>query len=170
MSGAEGPQRFDSCRGNIMGKKSYEQRNDVEKIQSQWHKLAGLHSREEWSAAIVRAATAAEIAANFAVREEFNARSTFDGEFVNNLLRWANGLDGKLNRLLLPLTQGKKTQKTLSSVKKNAEEVNRKRNAVAHQGEFCNAGESQEVIESARKFIHAVVRIYEPNFTLKDKS
>ena len=65
---------------------------------------------------------------------------------------------------------GEKTHKILSSVKKNAEEVNRKRNAVAHQGEFCNAGESQEVIESARKFIHAVVRIYEPTFTLKDKS
>jgi len=75
-----------------MGKKSYEQRNDVEKIQSQWHKLTGLHSREEWSAAV--------------------------GEFVNNLLRWANGLDGKLNRLLLPLTQGKKLTKSLAALRK----------------------------------------------------
>jgi len=156
--------------GNVMLKKRYEQRSDVEKIQSQWYKLTGLHSREEWSAAVVRAATAAEIAANFAVREEFKARSKFDGKFVNNLLRWANGLDGKLNRLLLPMTEGKKANKILSGVKKDAERVNKKRNAVAHQGEFCNVGESQEAIESARKFIEAVVRIYEPGFTLEDKS
>ena len=153
-----------------MNKKSYERRSDVEKIQSQWHKLTGLHSREEWSAAVVRAATAAEIAANFAVRQEFKARSKFDADFVNSLLRWANGLDGKLNRLLLPMTDGKKANKILSGVRKDAERVNKKRNAVAHQGEFCNVDESQEAIESARKFIEAVVGIYEPGFKLEDQS
>lgn len=153
-----------------MAKKKYEQRNDVEKIQSQWHKLTGLHSREEWSAAVVRAATAAEIAANFAVRQELAARSKFDDDFVNSLLRWANGLDGKLNRLLIPMTDGKKAYKILRGVKKDAERVNKKRNAVAHQGEFCNVGESQEAIESARKFIEVLVGIYEPGFKLKDQS
>ena len=153
-----------------MSKKSYEQRRDLEKIQSQWHKLTGLHSREEWSAAIVRAATAAEIAANFAVRQEFKARSKFNDDFVNSLLRWANGLDGKLNRLLLPMTEGKKGNKILSGIKKDAERVNKKRNVIAHQGEFCNVNESKEAIESARKFIEAVVRIYEPGFTLKAQS
>jgi hypothetical protein len=44
-----------------MIKKPYAQRSDLEKIHSQWHKLSGLHTREEWSAAIVRAATAAEL-------------------------------------------------------------------------------------------------------------
>jgi hypothetical protein len=153
-----------------MSKKNYQQRNNVEKIQSQWHKLTGLHSREEWSAAVVRAATAAEIAANFAVRQEFKARSKFEGDFVNSLLRWANGLDGKLNRLLLPMTDGRRVNKILSSIKKDAERVNRKRNAISHQGEFCNVSESKEAIESARNFIEAVVRIYEPGFTLKDQS
>src|SRR5277367_6148959 len=108
-----------------MVKNSYEQRSDVEKIQSQWHKLTGLHSREEWSAAIVRAATAAEIAANFAVRQEFKSRSIFKGDFVNSLLRWANGLDGKINRLLLPLSEGSKRHKIFVGLKKDAEEVNR---------------------------------------------
>ena len=150
-------------------KKSYEHRSDVEKIRSQWHKLTGLHSREEWSAAVVRAATAAEIAANFAVREEFKSRSEFDDDFVNSLLRWANGLDGKLTRLLLPMTDGKKKNKVIRRVKADAERVSRKHNAVAHQGEFCNTGESQEAIESARKFIEAVVGIYEPGFKLKDR-
>src|SRR5271154_2040481 len=164
---------FDSWIVNLvrtsMAKQKYEQRSDVEKIQSQWNKLTGLHSREEWSAAIVRAATAAEIAANFAVRQEFTSGSTFKGEFVNSLLRWANGLDGKINHLLLPISEGSKRHKIFSALKKDAEEINRKRNAIAHQGEFCNVGESQEVIKKARHFIETVLKIYYPDFTLKDK-
>jgi hypothetical protein len=50
-----------------MPNKSYQERTDLQKIQSQWNKPGGLHSREEWSAAIVRTATAAEIAASFAI-------------------------------------------------------------------------------------------------------
>lgn len=69
-----------------MTKKKYEELTDLEKLQKQWHKLSGLHTREEWSAAIIRAATAAEIAANFAVRREFETKSEFDAKFVDNLL------------------------------------------------------------------------------------
>jgi hypothetical protein len=64
----------------------YAARTDLQKIQSQWNKLSGLHTREEWSAAVVRAATAAEIAANFAIRREFAARSTFDTDFCGQPL------------------------------------------------------------------------------------
>ncbi len=150
-------------------KQSYWQKTDTERIQAQWHKLTGLHSREEWSAAIVRSATAAEIAANFAVRQEFASKSSFDSDFVDTLLLWANGLDGKMNRLLLPLTKGRKRQKTLASVKNDAEEVNKKRNSIVHRGEFCNEKESKVVIEKARNFIETVVGIYEPSFKLKDQ-
>jgi hypothetical protein len=50
--------------------KKYEDRTDIEKIQSNWKKLSGLYSRREWSGSVVRAATAAEIASNLVVREE----------------------------------------------------------------------------------------------------
>ena len=151
-----------------MPKKRYEQRTDLEKIQSQWHKLTGLHSREEWSAAIVRAATAAEIAANLAVRQEFKSRSKFKAEF-NSLLRWANGLNGKINHVLVPLSEGSKKNKIFTKLRQDAENINRKRNAVAHQGEFCNVDESREVIEKARRFIETVVNIYDCGFKLKDQ-
>lgn len=95
----------------MVTRKPYEERTDLEKIQSQWNKLSGLHSREEWSAAIVRAATAAELAANFAIRKEFESRSKFDSKFVDSLLRWANGLAGKIDRLLIPLSVGEEQQK-----------------------------------------------------------
>ena len=74
-----------------MAKKPYSDRTDLEKVQSQWHKLSGLHTREEWSAAIVRAATAAEIGANYAIRREFAAQSQLSAHFVDSTLRWANG-------------------------------------------------------------------------------
>jgi hypothetical protein len=152
-----------------MTKTPYEKRTDLEKIQSQWTKLTGLHTREEWSAAIVRAATAAEIAANFAIRQEFKARSSFDAEFVNGLLRWANGIAGKINRLLLPLCEKHKQHKTIKRLKTVAEQINRERNAIAHQGEFRDPDDATAVIQRAKLFIETLVRIYEPRFELKQK-
>jgi hypothetical protein len=149
-------------------RKSYEELTDLEKVQKQWHKLSGLHTREEWSSAIIRAAIAAEIAANFAIRREFEMNSEFDAEFVNSLLRWANGLAGKLDRLLIPLSETDKTKKNkMKALKKVAGEINSKRNAIAHQGEFCNEDEAKAAIAQAEEFISTLVRIYNPNFVLK---
>lgn len=151
-------------------KKPYKELSDLAKLQKQWHKLSGLHTREEWSAAIVRAATAAEIAANFAVRHEFAAKSQFDSKFIDSLLRWANGLAGKLDRLLLPLSAADKVKsKRMKGLKDTAEKVNSKRNAIAHQGEFCNEGEAKASIKQAREFIIGLVQLYEPNFELKNR-
>ena len=133
-----------------MVKKSYEERTDLERIQSQWRKLTGLHSREEWSAAIVRDATAAEIAANYAIRNEFKARSKFDEKFVNDQLRWANGIAGKIDRLLLPLFDGRKQHKIVQPLKAVAEKINKDRNAIIHQGEFRDEEEASAVIAQAK--------------------
>jgi hypothetical protein len=148
--------------------KAYEARTDLEKIQSQWHKLRGLHTREEWSAAIVRAATAAELAANFAIRKEFKSRSKFDTKFVDSLLRWANGLGGKIDRLLLPLSVGEK-HKTINKLKATGDQINSKRNAIAHQGEFSDEDKAKAVIQQTREFVETLVRLYEPAFALKEK-
>ena len=67
-------------------------KTDLEKIQSQWNKLAGLLARHDASAAIVRAATATELATNLAIRKEFEARRQFTSEFVDSLLTLANGV------------------------------------------------------------------------------
>lgn len=151
-------------------KRSYEYLTDLEKVQKQWHKLSGLHTREEWSAAIVRAATAAEIAATFAVRREFEANSEFEAQFVDSLLRWANGLAGKLDRLLLPMTLANKMKyKKLKALKLIADAINAKRNAIAHQGEFCNEEEALSAIAQSKEFITALVQIYEPLFVLKTR-
>lgn len=149
--------------------KPYEQRTDLEKIQSQWNKLTGLHSRNESSSAIVRAATAAELAATFAIRKEFESKSQFDKAFIDSLLIWANGIAGKMDRLLIPATKGTKHHKTITKLKATSESINKKRNAVAHQGEFCNPTEANEIIDLSREFIETLVNLYEPNFVLKEK-
>lgn len=147
-----------------------EELTDLERVQKQWHKLSGLHTREEWSAAIVRAATAAEIAATFAIRREFEANSEFDSKFVDSLLRWANGLAGKLDRLLLPMSVTNKAKnKKLRALKTIADDINTKRNAIAHQGEFCSEEEAQATIAQAKEFITTLVQIYEPQFALKTR-
>ena len=150
-------------------RKPYEERTDLEKIQSQWNKLTGLHTRQEWSATIVRAAIAAEIAANFAIRKEFESRSQFDAEFINSLLRWANGLAGKIDHLLLPLSVGERQHKAIKKLKKASEQINRQRNAIAHQGKFCNEDEAKTAIHQSKEFIETLAKLYDPKFVLKDK-
>ena len=160
-----GPQRLFA---NV-GRKPYEQRTDLEKCQSQWTKLQGLHSREEWSAAILRAATAAEIAANYAIRKEFKSRSTLSNHFVDSLLRSANGLRGKIDKLLVPLSKGTSKAKTIARLKVTAEKINGQRNSIVHSGEFRDEDKAIEAIEQTRHFIESLIRLYDPSFILRDK-
>jgi len=117
---------------------------------------------------MVRAATAAEIAANYAIRREFAARSKFNKDFVDKLLRWANGIEGKLTRLLAPLHTGGKHDKTVSALKKLTEDLNLKRNEIVHSGHFMNREEAENFIANAKTFIETLVKLYEPNFILKN--
>jgi hypothetical protein len=154
-----------------MASKAYQSRTDIEKLESQWRKLTGLHTREEWSAAVIRAATAAEIAANLAIRAEYLARSEFDADFVDSMLRWANGITGKFDRLLKPLWKGLPDKsKHFNALRSHVESINERRNAVAHVGEFCNKKEAEAVIENAEKLIVGLIALYEPQFKLKRPS
>lgn len=148
----------------------YGQRTDLEKLRSQWVKLTGLHGREEWSAAVVRAATAAELAVNFAIRREFEKQgSQLSAASVDELLKKANGLHGKLNRLLLPLLKGQSSHqsvKTLSKLAMNRDGINNKRNAIIHSGEFCNEAPASKLIADCQTFIHGIVHLYDSDFTL----
>lgn len=150
-------------------RKPYNDRSDIEKLQSQWWKLSGLHSREEWSAAVIRAATAAEIAANMAIRKEFQTIGSFAPEFLDSLLQWANGLAGKLDKLLLPITEGTERHKKIKQLKAMALEVNQMRNAIAHRGEFCTESKATDAIRKCKRFVEGVVGLYEADFKLKER-
>jgi hypothetical protein len=150
-------------------KKPYNERTDIEKIHSQWRKLDGLHSEEQWSAAIVRAATAAEIAATYSIRQEFkSAAPDLDAKFVDSLLVWSNGIEGKFNRLLLPMTKGSPKHAVFKSLKTIAEEINKERNSIVHRGHFMNVSEAAAVIKKTKKLIEKMLHLYDPAFQLAD--
>jgi hypothetical protein len=148
-------------------KTPYNERDDLKKIESQWNKLAGLHSRKEWSASIIRAATAAEIAANLVIREEFRRNSQFDNIFIDSLLRWANGLDGKMNRIIQKFPSNETRKKELKSLYKQSEKLNLIRNDIVHSGQFANSQEAREAETIAREFIEGLISPYHPDFKLK---
>jgi hypothetical protein len=152
----------------MAAQKAYEKLSDLENLQKQWRKFSGLRTRGESSAAIVRAATAAEIAANYAIRQELISKRSLESEFVDNLLRWANGLSGKMERLLIPLTS-KESDKAakMKELRKLANDINQQRNSIVHQGEFCNEEEAKKVIGKAYEFIVGLVQLYEPSFNIK---
>jgi hypothetical protein len=99
---------------------------------------------EEWSAAGVRAATVVEIAANLAIRAEYAKYTTFSAAYVDKLLRFANGLDGKVKRLLLPIFSTAELAK-YADIQSLAENINTRRNKVVHQGEFTDCRDDQLV-------------------------
>lgn len=116
----------------------------------------------------MRAATAAELAANLAIRKEFKSRSSFDKDVVNRFLKAANGLNGKIDRLLIPLTAGDKLA-AIKKLKPLSDRIGEMRNRIVHEGEFCNKGEAEEIIEKAREFIETLVHLYKPKFKLRDQ-
>jgi len=147
-------------------RKPYSERTDIERLQSSWKKLSGLMQRNEWSAAITRAATAAEIAANIAVRHELQEQRHLEASFVDHLLKWANGLSGKLDKLLRPLHTTKSRQNVFKSIQKKAQKINDQRNLVVHSGHFMNQEEAVEVVTLAKEFIEQLVRTYHKGFKL----
>jgi hypothetical protein len=151
-------------------KRPYNERTDLEKLQSQWTKLSGLHGRDEPSAAIVRCATAAEIAANYAVRTEWAQKTQFDAPIIDQFLRWANGLPLKVERLFVPVYFAtSKTSPTARALIKSAEKINAVRNAVVHQGSFSNTKEAEKVIAEAKAFINMIVGLSIEGFDIDDR-
>jgi hypothetical protein len=153
-----------------MTNKPYDARTDLEKCQSQWWKLTGLHNREEWSAALVRAATAAEIACNFAIRTEFASQGNLRTDVVDKLLHDANGIQGKIDRLLGPLVKGTGKESAVSGLKSLVKEINEARNDIIHRGEFSDKEPATKMIETARRFVEGLVCLYEPGFKLQDQT
>lgn len=151
-------------------KRPYATRSDAEKIRSQWTKLSGLHDRNEPSAAIVRAATAAELAVNLAIRAEFEAQSELSPATIDGMMRKANGLWGKMAGLLLPLVIERPNEKTIKTLCKASHAINEDRNNIVHSGHFSNRANALKAIERCRAFSMTLVKLYEPDFELSPLS
>ena len=148
-------------------RKPYSQRSDTEKLESNWTKTLGLFEREEYSMAIIRAGTCAEIAANIVIRSELVQKRNLEPHFVDSLLVWANGLSGKFSRIILPLFHG--TPQRAVFVKHHTEisKVNDARNQIAHSGRFANKASAEELLGIAHSVCTSLTGHYPPHPKMK---
>ena len=152
--------------GTSSKKTAYSDRTDLEKIFSNWNKIRGLLKRGEWSSAIVRAATATEIAANLVIREELVDGYGLPKPLVDHFLLWANGIRGKFEKLILPVTNGKTHNAELIKLKKRVDDINKERNSIVHTGAFKSEAKAHQIVNEARSVILALVAIYYDGFEL----
>ena len=150
-----------------MSKTPYSQRTDLEKVSSNWTKSQGLFARREYSLSIVRAAVTAELAINYAIRQELHIKHKLPIQFVEKQLKLANGIRGKLDRLYLPILEGTPLKRKASDISKSLEILNKQRNNIAHRGEFRKKETAQQQMELAEKEISKLIKIYNPEFTLE---
>lgn len=147
-------------------KKPYSQHTDLEKIRKNWIKVRGFIRLKQWSGAIVRAATATEIAANLAIRQELVEIRGLDDEFVDHLLKWANGLQGKFDKLLIPVTRQDEWQPIFKQLRTRAADINTERNSIAHSGQFKKKSTATRVVKEARDIILTLVAPYYDGYDL----
>jgi len=136
-------------------KKPYSDRTLEEKITSNWTKTLGLFKRGEYSTVVIRAATSIELASNMLIKAEFHQNRGLPEEFVESLMMWANGLMGKVDRLLLPIFKGTKKQAMLKEIKVRSKDINDERNNIVHRGQFKAKKTATRVISEAEFIINS---------------
>lgn len=132
--------------------KPYSDRTLEEKISSNWTKTLGLYKRGEYSTVVIRAATSIELASNLLIKAEFQQNRGLPEEFVESLMMWANGLTGKVDKLLLPIFKGTTKENKLKEIKVRSKDINDERNNVVHRGQF-KAKKTADKIMSEAEFI-----------------
>ena len=147
-------------------KKPYWQRADAEKLESNWRKTLGLLGRSESSMAIVRAGTCAEIAANIVVRAELVEKRELEAAFVDAPLRWANGLQGKFSRIILPILDRTPQLARFRKLRKHVQELNDARNEIAHGGRFAKDESAHKLILVAHELCTALTKPYKTGLNL----
>lgn len=146
----------------------YDKLADDEKVRKNWHKAIGLYEREEWSVAILRAATCLELAVNFAIREELVSCRKLPLPFVDKLLRNSNGIHNKYQNIYLPVMEEYEEVEKLKELwKSNISPVNGERNAVAHRGEFRSKSKAKEAMSHTYKALLELLELHSSKSRLK---
>jgi len=116
--------------------------------------------------AIVRAGTCAEIAANIVVRAELVEKRQLEAAFVDTLLRWANGLQGKFCRLILPILADTPQYAKFRKLQKRIRELNDARNEIAHGGRFAKRKSAHRLVLVAHELCTAFTKRYDTKLNL----
>lgn len=131
----------------------YEERTDGQKLESNWKKARALFKRRDFSAAIMRVATSAEIAANIYIRHFLSVEHRLPSSYVDALLTSANGLDGKFKRLIRPAAEYRGTWPALKNLQRKIEALHDHRNGIANAGHFKDENEAKEAFDNSLQII-----------------
>jgi hypothetical protein len=100
------------------------------------------------------------------VREELQVNRKLEKGFVDNLLIWANGIQGKLDRLILPISKGSNKHKIFTAAKTKIAGINKERNSIVHSGQFKKKNTAKHIIIVSKEVIEILVQQYSADFTL----
>jgi len=142
----------------------------IERIKSNWSKTEKLYCRSEFSTVAIRAATTVELAANLVIEHEFIEKRNLPVDFVEGLMKWANGFMGKLDRLIIPIYKNTTHEKLLKEIRERSKFINDERNGVVHRGEFKQRATALKLINDAAFVVNSLVSITGKDFHLKISS
>jgi hypothetical protein len=140
---------------------------DLEQIRSNWNKTLALFEKKEWSSAVIRAAITIEVAANLVIREELESKRQLESDFVDHLLIWANGIQGKFTRLILPVIKNTERFATFKKIQEQVSYISEERNSVVHSGISKQRRTAERVVTIAREIIETLVCEYHRSFELR---
>lgn len=146
--------------------KPYSRASDAKKVQVNWHSSCLSYIRNEYSMAIVRSAVCIELAATLAIRIELIKNRRLEPQFVDHLLRWANGLNGKFEKILYPLLDGTPRGTNLKSLARVWRKVSAERNAIAHSGHFKKASTARHHLDLTYEVITGIANEYHVNLKI----
>ena len=149
-------------------RKPYRDRDDMERLADSWRKLNGFMT----SRRMVGRDHARRDRGGDSCQHRHPARATAASSaragICRLLLKWANGLAGKIDRLLNPLHTTKARKALFMSLRTKAEKINDFRNQVVHSGNFMNENEAKDIVAVSREFIETLVGSYHQGFKLQD--
>src|SRR5262249_25668079 len=101
------------------------------------------------------------------IRSELVQKRGLEPRFVDSLLRWANGLQGKFTRIILPLFEGTSRHAALKKHHTEIAKVNDARNEIAHGGRFASKKSAQKLLRVALAVCGSLTSHYPPSPKLK---
>jgi len=153
--------------GNSLSQKPYSERSRIEQIDSNWKKTTGLFRRSEYSTVAIRVATTVELAANLVIEKEFIENRNLPIDFVESLMKWANGFMGKLDRLIIPIFKSSEHEEQLKEVRKRSKDINDERNNVVHRGQFKKRQTALKLIQESEYIVNTLIKIAGEKHMLK---
>lgn len=168
-----------SCGGTHMKKKRlrkhstakktpYSEAMDDEKVERNWTKATRLFNRGEYSVSIVRCGTCVELVVNFAIRQELVDEHGLPLPFVDNLLKNANGLGNKYQKLYLPIMVDYEEHPSLKRLwNSHIEKINKERNAIVHSGEFRSKIIARNTLNRTYETLSELLKLYDHNVNIQ---